>query len=195
MRSAPRDRAPRCGGRWIRPAPPGPRKPAGQALQAALARPAQILPDRGRRRVPRSISVPGIAAPRPRPKGSCRPSNELFQAAKRRARGYGRLCTTRMVILMIAGKLDFSPHRPVRHRTAHSFFNRAGISREPVRGVSPARPTSRPVHRPQRAIAIRAQARNSGQVAAVKKWAHWRKRHMRVPRIRHRLLVAEPLHA
>jgi transposase len=34
--------------------------------------------------------------------------NGLFQAAKRKARGYGRFRTIRMVILRIAGKLDFS---------------------------------------------------------------------------------------
>jgi transposase len=41
--------------------------------------------------------------------------NSLFQAAKRKARGYGRFRTIRMVIFMIAGKLDFSklnPHVP-----------------------------------------------------------------------------------
>ncbi len=34
--------------------------------------------------------------------------NGLFQAAKRKARGYGRFSTIRMVIFLIAGKLDFS---------------------------------------------------------------------------------------
>ena len=33
--------------------------------------------------------------------------NGLFQAAKRKARGYGRFRTIRMGIFMIAGKLDF----------------------------------------------------------------------------------------
>jgi len=33
--------------------------------------------------------------------------NGLFQAAKRKARGYGRFRTIRMVLFMIAGKLDF----------------------------------------------------------------------------------------
>ena len=42
--------------------------------------------------------------------------NGLFQAAKRKARGYGRFRTIRMVILMIAGKLDFSRINP--HVTA-----------------------------------------------------------------------------
>jgi transposase len=38
--------------------------------------------------------------------------NSLFQAAKRKARGYGRFKTIRMVIFMIAGKLDFSRLNP-----------------------------------------------------------------------------------
>lgn len=41
--------------------------------------------------------------------------NGLFQAAKRKARGYARFRTIRMVIFMIAGKLDFfrlNPHAP-----------------------------------------------------------------------------------
>ena len=38
--------------------------------------------------------------------------NGLFQAAKRKARGYGRFRTIRMVIFMITGKLDFSRINP-----------------------------------------------------------------------------------
>ena len=38
--------------------------------------------------------------------------NGLFQAAKRKARGYGRFRTIRMVIFLIAGKLDFSTINP-----------------------------------------------------------------------------------
>jgi len=38
--------------------------------------------------------------------------NGLFQAAKRRARGYGRFSTMRTVIFLIAGKLDFSRLNP-----------------------------------------------------------------------------------
>jgi transposase len=38
--------------------------------------------------------------------------NGLFQAAKRRARGYGRASTMRIVIFLIAGKLDFSSLNP-----------------------------------------------------------------------------------
>jgi transposase len=38
--------------------------------------------------------------------------NGLFQAAKRRARGYGRLDTIKTVIFMIAGKLDFKAINP-----------------------------------------------------------------------------------
>jgi transposase len=38
--------------------------------------------------------------------------NGLFQAAKRKARGYGRFQTIRTVIFLIAGKLDFSRINP-----------------------------------------------------------------------------------
>jgi transposase len=38
--------------------------------------------------------------------------NGLFQAAKRRARGYGRLDTIKTVIFLIAGKLDFKAINP-----------------------------------------------------------------------------------
>lgn len=38
--------------------------------------------------------------------------NGLFQAAKRKARGYGRFRTIRMIIFLIAGKLDFSKINP-----------------------------------------------------------------------------------
>ena len=41
--------------------------------------------------------------------------NGLFQAAKRRARGFTRMSTIRTVIFLIAGKLDFrviNPHAP-----------------------------------------------------------------------------------
>lgn len=38
--------------------------------------------------------------------------NGLFQAAKRKARGYGRFRTIRTVIFLIAGKLDFSQINP-----------------------------------------------------------------------------------
>ena len=38
--------------------------------------------------------------------------NGLFQAAKRKARGYGRFSTIRTVIFLIAGKLDFSDFNP-----------------------------------------------------------------------------------
>jgi transposase len=38
--------------------------------------------------------------------------NGLFQAAKRRARGYGRFDTIKTVIFMIAGKLDFTAINP-----------------------------------------------------------------------------------
>lgn len=38
--------------------------------------------------------------------------NGLFQAAKRKARGCGRFRATRMIIFLIAGKLDFSRINP-----------------------------------------------------------------------------------
>jgi len=38
--------------------------------------------------------------------------NGLFQAAKRKARGYTRFATMRTVIFLIAGKLDFSRLNP-----------------------------------------------------------------------------------
>ena len=38
--------------------------------------------------------------------------NGLFQAAKRKARGYGRFSTIRTVIFLIAGKLGFSRFNP-----------------------------------------------------------------------------------
>ena len=38
--------------------------------------------------------------------------NGLFQAAKRKARGYGRFSTIRTVIFLIAGQLDFSQINP-----------------------------------------------------------------------------------
>ncbi|MFM7256454.1 MAG: transposase, partial [Betaproteobacteria bacterium] len=38
--------------------------------------------------------------------------NGLFQAAKRRARGFGNFETIRTVIFLIAGKLDFAAVNP-----------------------------------------------------------------------------------
>ena len=38
--------------------------------------------------------------------------NGLFQAAKRRARGYTRLSTIKIIIFLIAGKLDFHAINP-----------------------------------------------------------------------------------
>lgn len=38
--------------------------------------------------------------------------NGLFQAAKRRARGYTRLFTIKTVLFLIAGKLDFTVLNP-----------------------------------------------------------------------------------
>ena len=38
--------------------------------------------------------------------------NGLFQAAKRKARGYGRFETMRVVIFLVAGNLDFSTVNP-----------------------------------------------------------------------------------
>ena len=38
--------------------------------------------------------------------------NGLFQAAKRKARGYGNFFTIRAVVFLLAGKLDFSTINP-----------------------------------------------------------------------------------
>jgi transposase len=38
--------------------------------------------------------------------------NGLFQAAKRKARGYTRFATMRTVLFLIVGKLDFTPFNP-----------------------------------------------------------------------------------
>ena len=38
--------------------------------------------------------------------------NGLFQAAKRKARGYKRFATMRTVLFLIAGKLDFAQTKP-----------------------------------------------------------------------------------
>ena len=38
--------------------------------------------------------------------------NGLFQAAKRKARGYKRFATMRTVLFLIAGKLDFAQIKP-----------------------------------------------------------------------------------
>ena len=38
--------------------------------------------------------------------------NGLFQAAKRKARGYTRVATMRTVLFLIAGRLDFTPFNP-----------------------------------------------------------------------------------
>jgi len=45
-------------------------------------------------------------------KGFIEALNGLFQAAKRKARGYTRLATMRTVIFLIAGRLDFTPINP-----------------------------------------------------------------------------------
>ena len=44
--------------------------------------------------------------------------NGLFQAAKRKARGYTRFETMRTVLFLIAGKLDFSAVNPYVPQTA-----------------------------------------------------------------------------
>ena len=54
--------------------------------------------------------------------GSLEAIKGLFQAAKRRARGFTRLSTIKTVIFLIAGKLDFqaiNPHtqQPTRNST------------------------------------------------------------------------------
>ncbi|MFO1467906.1 MAG: transposase [Steroidobacteraceae bacterium] len=48
--------------------------------------------------------------------------NGLFQAAERKARGYGTFRTIRMVIFLVAGKLDFSRLEILR-RVTHSKFS------------------------------------------------------------------------
>ncbi len=50
--------------------------------------------------------------------------NELFQAAKRRARGFTRMSTIRTVIFLVAGKLDFRVTRRSWLNT-HLKFNSA----------------------------------------------------------------------
>ena len=55
--------------------------------------------------------------------------NGLFQAAKRKARGYTRFATMRTVLFLIAGKLDFSRINP--RGLTHSKFNRALITPDP----------------------------------------------------------------
>ena len=50
--------------------------------------------------------------------------NGLFEAAKRTARGYGRFRTIRMVIFMIAGKLDFSSINPYVTAQPTLYLNR-----------------------------------------------------------------------
>ena len=46
--------------------------------------------------------------------------NGLFQAAKRKARGYTRFATMRTVLFLIAGKLDFTPWRSPKLTRAYS---------------------------------------------------------------------------
>src|SRR5450759_4562461 len=53
--------------------------------------------------------------------------NGLFQAAKRKARGYTRLTTMRTVLFLIAGKLDFSMLNP------HLKSGRRALSPKPTR--------------------------------------------------------------
>lgn len=68
------------------------------------------------KRVARSVRkhIDGIAAwARTRQtNGFLEALNGLFQAAKRKARGYGRIETIRAVIFLLAGKLDFSALNP-----------------------------------------------------------------------------------
>jgi hypothetical protein len=45
-------------------------------------------------------------------KGFLEALNGLFQSAKRRARGYGRFATIRIVTFLLAGKLDFRTLNP-----------------------------------------------------------------------------------
>lgn len=51
--------------------------------------------------------------------------NELFQATKRKARGYGRFDTIRTVIFLFVGKLDFSKINRYVGGVTHMKFKRA----------------------------------------------------------------------
>ncbi len=54
-----------------------------------------------------------VAWPQPRQtNGFIEALNGLFQAAKRKARGYTRFATMRTVLFLIAGKLDFTRINP-----------------------------------------------------------------------------------
>jgi hypothetical protein len=50
--------------------------------------------------------------PTPQTNGFIEALNRLFQADKRRARGYTRFAIMRTVLFLIAGKLDFTPINP-----------------------------------------------------------------------------------
>ena len=56
--------------------------------------------------------VAARAKDQPPPRGFLEALNGLFQAAKRKARGYRRLSTIRTIIFLIAGKLDFRTLNP-----------------------------------------------------------------------------------
>ena len=74
---------------------------------------SQVQPMKAVARLVRS-HLEGICAwaPTRATNGFLKALNGLFQAAKRKARGYGRLSTIRTVIFLIAGKLDFSQINP-----------------------------------------------------------------------------------
>jgi hypothetical protein len=60
------------------------------------------------------LAAPGIVAwtQTRQTNGFLDASNGLFQAAKRKARGYGSLSTIRVVVFLLPGKLDFSKINP-----------------------------------------------------------------------------------
>jgi len=58
--------------------------------------------------------------------------NGLFQAAKRKARGYTSFATMRTVLFLICRKARLHPHQPSR-RLTHTNFNRAVVVERPVR--------------------------------------------------------------
>jgi hypothetical protein len=70
---------------------------------------------RNRDRLCTGLSAASSGSPRYHPRqtnGFIEAINGLFQAAKRRARGYTRFTTMRTVLFLIAGKLDFSSFNP-----------------------------------------------------------------------------------
>jgi transposase len=55
--------------------------------------------------------------------------NGLYQAAKRKARGYTRFQTTKTVIFLIAGRLNLTAIAPTPSSLTHSKFRRAILAK------------------------------------------------------------------